>query len=123
MKYLLLCVAGAISGVLGGMGMGGGTLLIPALTLLFNFKQHFSQTVNLVSFVPMAIIALIIHFKNKMIKKEGILIIIIFAIAFSIGGSLLAKVVSGNLQTKLFGGFLILLAIFQCITTTKKDKN
>lgn len=121
MKYLYLAIAGAVSGILGGMGMGGGTLLIPILTLLFDFKQAFSQTINLVAFLPMAVVALIIHCKNNMVKKEGILGIILPALLLSISGSLLAKCVSGNLQTKLFGGFLILLAVFQCVTASKVE--
>ena len=32
MRELLLFVIGAAAGVISGMGMGGGTLLIPALT-------------------------------------------------------------------------------------------
>jgi uncharacterized membrane protein YfcA len=32
-------IAGLASGVVAGMGMGGGTLLIPILTLLLNVSQ------------------------------------------------------------------------------------
>ncbi len=123
MKYILLALAGAVGGILGGMGMGGGTLLIPALTIFFKFDQHFSQTVNLVAFIPMAIVALFIHAKNKMIKKEGLILITICALITSVLGSLLAKLVSGNLQTKLFGGFLLALSVFQFVSLTKGNKN
>ena len=34
MRELLLFAIAAAAGVISGMGMGGGTLLIPALTLL-----------------------------------------------------------------------------------------
>ena len=123
MKYILLALAGAVGGILGGMGMGGGTLLIPALTIFFKLNQHFSQTVNLVAFIPMAIVALFIHAKNKMIKKEGLILITVCALITSVLGSLLAKLVSGNLQTKLFGGFLLALSVFQFITLKKCNKN
>ena len=33
MEIVLLIVFGLIGGLLGGMGMGGGTLLIPLLTI------------------------------------------------------------------------------------------
>ena len=39
MRELLLFVIGAVAGVISGMGMGGGTLLIPALTLLMGISQ------------------------------------------------------------------------------------
>ena len=59
-------IAGIASGVLGGMGMGGGTVLIPILTLLLGVGQHESQAINLVTFLPMAAVSLLIHFKNKL---------------------------------------------------------
>lgn len=122
MKYFLLAITGAVGGLLGGMGMGGGTLLIPALTIFFNLEQKLSQTVNLVAFVPMATVALIIHCKNKMIKKDGLLLITVCALIFSIGASLLAKLVSGDIQTKLFGGFLTALSFFQFIMIKRNEK-
>ena len=39
MRELLLFVIGAAAGMISGMGMGGGTLLIPALTLLMGIPQ------------------------------------------------------------------------------------
>lgn len=120
MRYLFLALSGIVGGVLGGMGMGGGTLLIPALTIFFKLEQRLSQTINLVAFVPMAIVALIIHIKNKMIKNDGLPLIIISAFVTAICGSFLAKLISGNLQTKLFGAFLCVLAIIQFIVITKQ---
>ena len=40
MRELLLFVIAAAAGVISGMGMGGGTLLIPALTLLMGIPQR-----------------------------------------------------------------------------------
>ena len=39
LKIILLAVSGIAAGVLGGMGMGGGTILIPLLTIFFNVGQ------------------------------------------------------------------------------------
>lgn len=41
---------GIISGVVSGMGMGGGTLLIPILTIFFHFNQQLAQGINLLAF-------------------------------------------------------------------------
>ena len=61
-----------MSGVLGGLGMGGGTILIPLLTIFFDVEQQQAQAINLVAFIPMAIVSLIIHIKNKRVRKDGI---------------------------------------------------
>ena len=50
MRTIMLMIAGAAGGALGGMGMGGGTLLIPILTLLCGFSQHAAQAANLAAF-------------------------------------------------------------------------
>lgn len=70
-KIVLLVVSGVAAGVLGGMGMGGGTILIPILTIFFSVEQKSAQAINLVAFIPMAIISLVIHIKTSGSKKTG----------------------------------------------------
>lgn len=115
MEYFWYVISGIICGVLGGMGMGGGTLLIPVLTIFFNVNQHLAQGINLVSFIPMAIVALIIHLKNKLINFKGILFIIIPALLFAYLGTVLSKNFESQLLQKCFGGFLLALSIVQIL--------
>ena len=61
---ILLAVVGLLAGIISGMGIGGGTILIPALVMLTDISQQGLQGINLVFFIPTAIIALITHFKN-----------------------------------------------------------
>jgi uncharacterized membrane protein YfcA len=49
MSFFIYLLVGALGGVLGGMGMGGGTLLIPALTIFCEVEQHVAQAINLIS--------------------------------------------------------------------------
>lgn len=111
-EILMYFISGLLSGVPGGMGLGGGTLLIPVLTIFCNLDQHIAQAVNLISFIPMAIIASIIHFKNNLIKKEGLIITILPALVFAIIGGIVAKNLNSQLLKKIFGGFLIVTGIF-----------
>ena len=62
---MFLTILGFFSGIIGGMGMGGGTILIPALILFAHIDPKIAQSVNLLSSIPMTIFALIIHIKNK----------------------------------------------------------
>ena len=113
LKIILLIVAGVASGVFGGMGMGGGTVLIPTLTIFFGVEQKVAQAINLVAFVPMAAVSLIVHIKNERVKKEGLLSMIIPACTVSLCGSLAAAKIDGKILGRIFGGFLLLLSIFQ----------
>ena len=116
MEYIWYVVAGVLGGVLGGMGMGGGTILIPLLSIFYAVSQHTAQAVNLISFLPMAVVALIIHLKNKLIDFKGILWVIIPGVLFCVLGCYLARAISGNVLRRCFGGFLALLSIFQFVT-------
>lgn len=112
-KIILLAVSGIAAGILGGMGMGGGTILIPLLTIFFNVGQKEAQAINLVAFIPMAMVSLAIHIKNKRVKKEGLLWIIVPAVLTSVGGGFAAQAVNGEVLKKIFGGFLLLLSVVQ----------
>ena len=121
-KYVLLAIFGFIGGVIGGMGMGGGTLLIPLLTFFSGLSQKSAQAINLVSFIPMSVIALVIHVKNKRVDFNNVLFIIIPAVLTSVLGSLLIGNFTNETLKKCFGVFLILLAFFNVFITIKSDK-
>ena len=63
---MLIGIIGFFAGIIGGMGMGGGTILIPALILFASIDPKIAQSTNLLSSIPMTIVALAIHIKKKM---------------------------------------------------------
>ena len=77
---MFLTILGFLSGIIGGMGMGGGTILIPALILFAHIDPKIAQSVNLLSSIPMTIFALIIHIKIKIFMKMKIIQLLIFLI-------------------------------------------
>lgn len=114
-----LIVFGFISGILGGMGMGGGTLLIPLLNFL-DIEQQTIQAINLISFLPMACVALGLHFKNKLVKPRSTLWMIAPACAFCILGALLTKNTSSEVLKICFGVFMLLLGVWQLILSVRQ---
>lgn len=72
---MLNVLIGAISGIVSGMGMGGGTILILCLSLFLGKDQHIAQGANLIFFVPTSITAIITNIKQKLIKwKTGLVV-------------------------------------------------
>lgn len=122
MEYVWYGIAGIAGGLLGGMGMGGGTILIPLLSIFYSVGQHTAQGVNLVAFIPMSIVALIIHFKNKLVNCKDVLKIVIPGLFACVFGCFLAKAIEGNLLKQIFGGFLVVLSIVQVVLCFKEDK-
>ena len=72
---IVTIIAGLLSGIISGMGIGGGAILIPALLLISDISQKTAQGINLVYFIPTAIFVLIIHLKNKSVEIKTALII------------------------------------------------
>ena len=105
MTIFLLILFGVIGGIFGGMGMGGGTMLIPLLTIFLNFSQKVSQGFNIFSFLVMAVFALIIHIKNGLVDIKSVIPIVLSGILFSLGGAYLANLVKGNVLKIIFGVF------------------
>lgn len=93
--------------------MGGGTILILLLSLIMGLNQHVAQATNLIFFIPTALTATIINFKNKNINWKDAIPIAISGII----GSSISAIVSSNMEVrilrKLFGAFLISIAIYE----------
>lgn len=110
---ILYFIGGFAGGIFGGMGMGGGTILIPILTIFFSLEQRLCQGINLISFLVMSLIVLIIHFKNGYLSLSGTLYIITSGIIFAFGGAILAGWLPSRILRRSFGVFLCLLALYQ----------
>lgn len=110
---MLYIFTGIISGFIGGMGIGGGTILIPILVFFFSIKQQIAQSINLLSFIPLSIVAIFVHFKNKNIDLKVAFYIIIPGLIGALYGSKLAASISTMYLKRLFGFFLVIMGIYQ----------
>lgn len=120
MEIVWYILIGLIGGVFGGMGMGGGTVIIPLLTIFLGVTQKLAQGYNLLAFLIMAVVAVIIHTKNKLIDLKSIIWIVVFGIVFCVGGAFLITVIDTKILKYIFAGFLILLSIYEIIEAIKK---
>ncbi len=117
MKFILI---GLLSGVVTGLGMGGGSILILLLTTFMSVPQHTAQATNLIFFIPTAITAIIVHFKNKNVDKSIGQKLLYSAILGSAIGAYLTSHINGSNLKKYFGMFLLVVGTLEIITTLKK---
>lgn len=110
---MLVILIGFCAGIIGGMGIGGGTILIPSLVFLAGTQQHIAQSVNLISFIPTAIVAILIHLKHKSIEKELVLKLILMGIIGALAGSFVAVSLNGYILKKIFAGFLFIMGMYE----------
>lgn len=118
MNIFLLILFGFLAGIIGGMGMGGGTVLVPLLSFL-DLEQKTIQAINLISFLPMCLVALCFHWKNGLLKPKNILYVIIPAVVFAVVGAFFASDAQNKFLRTCFAIFLIAVGVWQLIVAIK----
>ena len=121
MRFYLYLILGFVGGIPAGMGMGGGTLTIPLLTMLGGVEQKLAQSANLFAFLPMSIGALKVHADNGLLKTEGVFWIILPALLLSGLGAFLTSLLPSEILRKGFGVFLIFLSVITLVKKSKKQ--
>ena len=121
MQLLYFVLAGVLGGVLAGMGMGGGTLTLPILVLVMGVEQITAQFANLIAFLPSGSAALLVHAKNGLIRKDNLIFMLLPSLAACVFCSFWASEANGDLLEKLFGGFLVLVAVFSLAAKIVKE--
>lgn len=122
MNYLIPIIAGFLSGLIGSMGFGGGGVLIIYLVILSNVPQITAQGINLIFFIPCAILATIIYAVKKQIQIKNIIPVILGGISGAILSSLFLKNIESSLLSKVFAIFLIVMGITSLLNL-KRVKN
>lgn len=110
MKTLLAALIGAAAGVLAAWGVGGGTLLLLALTLLLDVPQRDAQCINLLFFLPTAAVALRQYRRQGYLKGQRLLPLIAAGCAAAALAALLAPRLDTALLRRPFGALLLLAA-------------
>ena len=119
MKEILI---GTFSGIFSGIGMGGGTILIFLLTTFAGLEQHIAQATNLIYFVPTAISAIIVNYRDKNIDTQLAKYISIYGIIGAIIGALISINLDVQKLRKFYGIFLAIIAIHEIYTLFKEYK-
>ena len=120
MLYVLI---GAVSGIVSGMGMGGGTILILCLSLFLGKEQHIAQGANLIFFVPTSIVSIFINIKQRLVKWRVGLTVAFFGVIGAIIGAKISVNLDTNRLKLYFGIFLLIIAAFEIYSLFfKKEK-
>jgi len=111
--FLILIVLGIITGFLAGMlGIGGGIIVIPALVMIMGMSQQSAQGTSLAMMLPpIGIMAVINYYKAGHVDIRVALILAAMFLAGSYFGSKMAVKIPQDLLKKIFGVFLMVVAI------------
>ena len=98
---------GAVLGFLAGLGVGGGSILMVWLTTVMQMPQTDARVINLMFFLPAALISTFCRRKTDTLDFKKILPAIICACAASALLTIVSKEIDTTLLKKLFGVILI----------------
>ena len=122
MNLLISSLAGFLSGLIGSMGFGGGGVLIIYLVLFTQCGQLKAQGINLLFFIPCALLSVLIYAKRKQIKFKEIYLTVLGGICAAVPCAFLLRSIEAGLLSKIFGGFLAVYGIFSLIKCLKPAK-
>ena len=110
LEYLAFPVA-IVLGFLAGLGVGGGSLLMLWLTSVVHMDYSDARTVNLLFFLPAALIATLFHRRQGSVDIRKIWPGIICACIAAATFTLVGRQMETSILKKLFGGILILTGL------------
>ena len=119
MNWIISAAAGILSGIIGAMGMGGGGVLIIYLKLFTDVPQNTAQGINLLFFLPTAVLAVLYYTKKKLIVWSIALPFSAMGVLGTLIGCFLCGKINNSVLTKMFG---ILLIIMGTIGVVKREK-
>ncbi len=120
MEFFGNALAGAISGIVTGFGIGGGTILILYLTAFRGTEQLTAQGINLLYFLPTAGSALVLHIKNRLVEWRAVAFAGLAGVPMTVLSSFLAANIETSLLRRIFGGFLIAIGISELFRKKKQ---
>ncbi len=113
-------IVAILCGILSGFGIGGGTLLIIAMTSFLGVSQTAAQGINLLYFIPTAGASLFGHIKNKLINFEAFLWTAIPGTVATVISSLVFGKLDKGISKKIFGGFLLIVGVSELLRKNKR---
>lgn len=111
-RIVLFLVTGAIAGFLSGMmGVGGGTIMVPAMVLLAGIGQHTAQGTSLLAMVPAGASGAYTHWKLGNVRTNLLLGLIPGILIGTYLGGTLAHVLTDNILRLIFAAMLIWIGV------------
>jgi uncharacterized membrane protein YfcA len=110
----IFCMAGFCGIAAGMVGIGGGVLLVPLLSLLFGFSQHKAQGTSLIALIPpTGLLAFLAYWKAGDVDLHTGTLLIPGVFVGGILGGMLARKLNPRRMAKVFAGLMFLLGGWQ----------
>lgn len=119
----MLIIISAISSVLAGMGIGGGAIFVLLTTIFLKTDQREAQLLNIILFLAVSLSATITNIKNKEIDFKLTKKVLPALLLGSLIGTYFFNKINEQKLNKYFICFLLLIGIYEIISSVIKMKN
>lgn len=108
---VLAILGGLGAGLLSGLiGIGGGLLFVPIMTVGFRLSQSVAQGTSLVAIIPTAIVGGATHFWQRNVMPRAALLMGGGGAVGAVIGALVAVEVPGPVLARIWGAFMLFSA-------------
>jgi hypothetical protein len=110
MTITIALITGMVAGLLSGLlGIGGGTIIVPAIVLILAFEQHTAQEIALCAMLFTSIVGSVVQYRQGNVDLKVAVWVAPAAIAFSTLGAWAAGTVSAEWLTRVFAVALLII--------------
>ena len=120
-NFLIITAVATVLGILSGLGVGGGSLLLLWLTLIIGTDQETARMINLLFFLPSAVISCFFRWKQGTLCIKLILPAAIFGCIGAVLGTITTDIIPLDSLKKLFGILLIITGVRELLYKPKKQ--
>lgn len=117
-----ILILGTILGFLSGIGIGGGSLLILWLTIVLGMPQSVARGINLLFFIPSALVACLFRWRQGVLDWKAVLPAILAGCISAAVFSWIGTMLDMHLLQKLFGGLLLITGLRELLYKPKKTQ-
>ena len=121
-SFPIAIIIGCALGFLAGLGVGGGSLLILWLTLILGLDHTIARGINLLFFIPTAMVASLFRWKHGSLPVKKILPAIIGGCITASLFTIMSKHVQPEFIRTLFGLLLIVTGIRELFYRPRKAR-
>lgn len=121
MNWIILAVVGLLSGICASLGIGGGFVLLLYLTAIASMPQMEAQLLNLIFFLPIAIVSLVFHIRHKLIDFKAVWPSVAGGFAGVFAGVWIASSLTNEWLSKLFALFILFVGIRELLSKPPKE--
>lgn len=111
-NFFIISIVGILTGLVNGLlGIGGGTILIPAMVFMLKEKQHVAHGTSLAVILPTAFVSALIYKYNQNLDLNLSFKVALGAMLGGYLGAKLMNLLSPPSLKKIFGLFMMIAGL------------